>query len=1443
MTLNYYVIGVAVLILLTLLLLWYVARLARKRAEGQSGRESEKVMSRNVSVLRWSFASAISHIEANLASRWRRYKIPWIMLVGESGAGKSTMIESSGVDRAYKVAAGTVQHVGVGWNYFNRGVVLDIAGEYLDGGTGGGSDHPWQTLLHLTEKYRPQRPIDGVVVAISAADLLSVSRSSTDSLSQKGELIHRRLWQAQSRFGVRFPVYVVVTQCDRIPGFSSFARALPSHLRDGMLGWSNPNDYEAGYQSDWAQKGVGAIVQEISDVQAELLAAGRVAENPDAFVLFPNEVAQLHQGLRAYLDQVFRPSAYHETFYFRGIYLTGDASQIAKTESDMASAPAYEAQAQAGSDERVEPVMPGDISIREPAFIKDLFEQKVFAEFGLARASREALATRNQTVRTIRWANVILAVFWLITLVVATFQLDSKIMAFDQALEVMVKATRERDATHARGDSLDTNFYKRNTEALLDKMAPLGGVRLWWFSMPGSWPGLTELHSEIQRVLFKGFQDIVFNLVRKGLNVKVSELTGVKRNEISTELADVGECLPWKDADGAEPPLLTIAIEDLPEFAAMRDQVTAMALLESNLATFARLRNGEAEMTDLRGLLRYTWKIELPESLDKGGYQTAAMHQGYSFTNKPPGDTFRQAAPCTIRQSLERINARFFSQNPVLNLSQDISSRIAALSVAAGRTDHEEEPYADLLKQIEALDGLLKNPRARWLVAGERELGPAYADLWRLVGSVSVLGSAVAERARVDTQAEIDKLARNISTVTSEAVGPIVVRTADGALALSPEVTSFQTAMALLLKQRFMAEGDTRTLEVKIDPRTVVRWDAKRLDEAIALAEEQRRFLKDHLTKFPNSLQDEVRAIADRRLGRRMTDLVAKAEMLSQDRVRAAGSGAELSAESHDFDKAGPQLVRLLTLFREIGANATYDDLTTLLRRDAVRGLVAINRTLENSELYSVRDGNFSWWQGARNPAIPAFRAADPQGLADFLAQQYGQVESMAALSAPLLAVVDNAGIRLDTATAQTVRRLRGVIREVDRFKNKNPRSSVLELEAFIRTEMAEVDGQNCLEKISPKMGVARDVDFFQERQMALRQQLFSRCLELATLEARRAYAAIDRSFDPLRGRFPFGAAPVRGPGGEADPEDVVQFLKVYERYSKAVLPLVGSRPAAAPADRVNAAAFMDQMSRVRTFLGPLLPPDEATAPPGYDLSVEFRVNQGAEIDGNKIVDWNLDIGEQVVKFRDPPRVVRWRPGMPIALTLRWAKDAPTAPVNDGTQAQLSLNDKNVVYRFGGDWALVSLLRWQSATADAPTRSEVRPHLLKFEFATQAVPTAGQFRSVAPESRARVFMRVTVMPGGKKDVLSLPVFPATVPGLGTEPTAIQPLIPVPGPAPAPAAASAPASAQRLNWPEGFGGMMPGSRPGWPDAYGGAFSERQPAAKALPAARPAAAQTP
>lgn len=1401
--LIYLVLAVFLLILLTVLLLWYVVRLARKRALAQPAAAAHEAQRRSLASLRWSFSSAITHIEATLASRWRRYRIPWIMLLGEAGSGKSTLIECSGIDRALNVATGAVQHVGVSWNYFNRGVVLDVAGEYLRPAAGG-DDQSWQTLLRLTEKYRHQRPVDGVVVTLCASDLLAAMRSSAEELVHKGDLMHRRLWQAQNRFGIRFPVYVVVTQCDRIAGFSSFARTLPQRLRDDMLGWSNPYDFEAGYQSDWVGHAVDSIVQDIFAIQAELLAAGRAADDLDAFVLFPSALSALREGLRAYLDQLFRPSAYHETFYFRGIYLTGDAGPAAQAESSIEAASSAERARSPVEPAQIEPAMLPSGPARETVFVKDLLERKVFAEFGLARPSREALATRSRTVRVLRWSTAIVGLGWFGTLVLATFQLDSKVTAYRNALEVMVNATTERAAAHSRKVNLPVDWYLKNTNLLLERMAPLGDVRLWWFSIPGSWPGVTSLHNEIQSVLFRGFEDIVFALARKGLNRKISELTGLHSHPITTELQEVGECTPQRTRDQGEAPIATIAIEDLPEFARLREQVQGMRMLEANLGTFAEIQKGEGEMPDLRALLRYTWRIELPETLDKRGYQTAALRQRFKYKEKNPGEVFPKVASCAIGQRLDRIYSQFFAQSPVLTLSQSIGSRISNLGEPQRSGVREGEPYVELLRQIETLDRLLKNPRAQWLVRGEQGLGAVFDDLQNQIRGAVALGPQVSDQARRKAQAEIEALRKNIARAEAEGVGAIVSRAPEGAWVLAPNLSSFEAALAMLFKQRFMLDAEIRALEVRIDPGTLVRWDVKRLDEAIALAEEQRRYLKDNLAKFPGLLQEDIREISDRQLARRMTELVAKAESIVADapKTREGVFGTEASLNTHDFDRAGPQLVRILAILKEVGADSTYDGLASLMKQEAMRGLRGINRALDVGELYAVRDGNFSWWQGTKNPAASAFRVTDSQGLAELLSQQYGQVEWLAKLSVPLLAVVDSSGLPLDADDVRVVRRLRAITREVDRFKNKNPKNAVADLEAFIGKEMPEIDRRNCLDKLAPGRGSIRDANFFLERQILLRQQLYVRCVELVTEEATKAYATIQESFDrTIAGRFPFSQLPERGLGGEADPDDVVQFLRVYERHAKSVLPLLRTRIPLK--DLANAGKFLDQMDRVRAFLGPLVPADDGASPAGYDLAIEFRVNQRAEIDGNKIVDWSLEAGDRTVSLRDANRQLRWRPGMPIVLTLRWAKDAPTAPVNDGALRHLSVEGKNVVFRFADPWALVSMLKMHAAgPVDAVSRSEVRPHTLKFEFATQPVPAAGQYRSNLPESRARVFIRVTVTPGGKKDILSLPVFPFQAPRIS----------PDSGP-------------QKL----GAGATWPEARSGWADASGpGMHTKTSPA---------------
>lgn len=1364
------------LIALTVALLWYVVRVAKKRAiaEAQPAAVNEMALRRRVSSLSAAFRNAVSLIELNLASRWRRYQIPWVLLLGAPGSGKSVLIENSGLDRAFRTSSGAaVQHAGVGWHYFNRGVVLDVAGEYLGlSGSAGAGDRAWQALLRLTEKYRPKRPIDAVVVTVSAEALLGVDTLAVEEAARQADMLHRRLWQAQSRFGVVFPVYVVITQCDRLPGFANFVRALPVSLRGNMLGWSNPYDFEAGYQSEWAGQAVDGMVQSAFELEAEVFAAGRPVPDPDALVLFPASISATRAALRAYLDQLFRPSAYHETFFFRGVYLTGDAGLSAAA---AAAAPA------AQDPDRMPLViprddlaMPGFETQRDPVFVRDLFDAKVFPEFGMARPSRDALMSRNRTVRILRWVTVAVAVFWSSTLLLAAFQLDAKIDAYENALDLMVKSRKERQAAHERKESLPPQWYIRNTTLLLDKMAPLGGVRLWWFSIPGSWPGLTPIHDEIQRTLYGGFQDIVFNTVRKGLNVKISDLTGIPRNEVTTELRDVSSCTANTPADPtASNTPVTLTIGDMPEFSGLTEYVQGVTALQNSLATFERLKRGEAGMPDLRALLRYTWNIALPESLDNSAYHTAAMRQGYKFEYRDPAVVFVISAPCTFNQRLEQTLDKFFTQNPAIVITHEIATALSRSGEQQAEVALNIETYSELLAKIQSLDALLKNGRAAWLQAGERELGTGFSDLMQKVAEVTVLGTRTRDEVRTRAQAHIDTLNKELTQISAESVGTVLRRPTEGARwELSPDVAALQTSLGALLKQRFMTgvvEG--RSLDTRIGSAAHLRWDLKRLDDAIALADEQRRYMKDALGKFPPMLQTDIQDLANWQLARRVTDLLAHAQIVQSETSSAgrAERGADPGADLQDFDRAGPRLVNMLGKLKDIGADATYADLSALLKRDALRGLLAIDRSLNGVEAYSGREGGFSWWQGAKNPALGAFRVADSQALVEYLGQQYSQIEWLSGISAPLLSVVESSGMRLDANASRIARRWRGINREVERFKTKNPRSSVAELEAFIRTDMAEVDGQNCVSKIGPKLGTARDPDFFQERLINMRQQLYARCYDLANDEVHKAYDAIEGAFRRLlAGRFPFSARPDGGVGAEAEPDDIAQFLKLYDRNVKAAMPSQGVRPVAA-STAGEARRFLEQVEKLKAFLGPVLPSDDTAAPVGYDLSVEFRVNQRAEIDGNKIIDWMLEVGDQTLRLRDANRQMRWRPGMAITLTLRWAKDAPAVPINDGGQANLRIDGKNIVFRFADPWALVSMLKLQaSGPVDALARADIRPHTLKFEFATQPMSEGGQFRTNAPLSKGRVFLRLGVSPNGKRDVLTLPVFPVSAPVFSPE---------------------------------------------------------------------------
>jgi type VI secretion system protein ImpL len=444
-----------------------------------------------------------------------------------------------------------------------------------------------------------------------------------------------------------------------------------------------------------------------------------------------------------------------------------------------------------------------------------------------------------------------------------------------------------------------------------------------------------------------------------------------------------------------------------------------------------------------------------------------------------------------------------------------------------------------------------------------------------------------------------------------------------------------------------------------------------------------------------------------------------------------------------------------------MGAGPRAEDLRAMMSRDALQRLEGVDEAFNQSELYAMRGRDFQGWRGERGPMLVAFGVPDTGSLAAYLGQQFNRTETLGKLADSYIAALDGAG-----AGSVLAQRWQAINRDLERYRLKNPNSSLLLLEQFLGTTGAEIDRETCAAKLAGKAPAARIGDYFADRHQQIYSALLARCYELQFGDQQELWTQFSTRFNrSLAGRHPFGAATGRA-FDLADPADVNDLARAFDPLSRALKDnrTEGTvRTSAMPG--TAARRFAEQFGRARDFMLPLFPTEEGAAP-GYDLSVDFRVNTGAEIEGNKIIDWSFEVGDQVLKQRDAPRTLRWEYGMPVALVLRIAKDSPLVARADPQQHALLTDGQTVSFRFADPWALFTLAQRQRE-ADTVQRPDGRSQLLKFEFPLVA-QSAGDTAQSPAGGRARVFLRVAASPAGKKTALIWPAaFPMRAPEWNT----------------------------------------------------------------------------
>jgi type VI secretion system protein ImpL len=196
-----------------LLKIWRASRASAKLAQAvvaQKGPPARDGASREAVQLRERFEEAVATLKKTQQSGKSLYELPWYVIIGPPGSGKTTALINSGLKFPLEQRFGKEALRGVGgtrncdWWFTDEAVLLDTAGRYTTQDSDESADSAgWVEFLNLLTKYRRRRPLNGVIVTLSAADLMTHTPAEREA---NVAAVRRRLDELNKHLKVRLPV-------------------------------------------------------------------------------------------------------------------------------------------------------------------------------------------------------------------------------------------------------------------------------------------------------------------------------------------------------------------------------------------------------------------------------------------------------------------------------------------------------------------------------------------------------------------------------------------------------------------------------------------------------------------------------------------------------------------------------------------------------------------------------------------------------------------------------------------------------------------------------------------------------------------------------------------------------------------------------------------------------------------------------------------------------------------------------------------------------------------------------------------------------------------------------------------------------------------------------------------------------------------------------------
>ena len=249
------------------------------------------------------------------------YALPWYIVAGTPKSGKSSLSLASNLNFQNLPSQRQSEQKfirptrTIDWRVTSDAVFLDTSGRYQ---TEAVSQEEWSGILEAIKKYRPARPIDGLILTVNGERILQADEKE---IEETAKILRARIDETTQRTKVRFPIYLVFTHADSIEGFrDSFST---SRKEGENLVWGATIPLEKSKNAHTLFDSEYDLLQNsVMKRRLMRLSSPFPAIRQIKIFNFPLHFGSARKKLGHFVSTLFRPNPFSESPFLRGFYFT-----------------------------------------------------------------------------------------------------------------------------------------------------------------------------------------------------------------------------------------------------------------------------------------------------------------------------------------------------------------------------------------------------------------------------------------------------------------------------------------------------------------------------------------------------------------------------------------------------------------------------------------------------------------------------------------------------------------------------------------------------------------------------------------------------------------------------------------------------------------------------------------------------------------------------------------------------------------------------------------------------------------------------------------------------------------------------------------------------------------------------------------------------------------